>query len=302
MTFRKLAPAAFLLFATVAPAQDHSQPKAEAKRPVAAGKSALNKASLEAYLRNLELWPAQVQVKIDDPKPFIRGLYEVEVHLSAGGASKDVAFYVSADGKTVLRGTAHNIDHSPFQADLDLLKLDNQPSFGPAGAPLTLAIFSDFECPMCREEAKEIREKAPVEFPKDLRVVFTDFPLESLHPWAKPAAIAARCVFRQNAATFWDYHDWVFEHQPEIKIDNLRAKVLEWAKGKHLDAAQLGQCMDAGATAPEVDAEIAKGKKLQVDSTPTSFLNGRRLVGNVPWPNLSQIIKLELELLKHPVK
>jgi protein-disulfide isomerase len=291
-----------LLFATAMAAQEQAQPKAAAKRPAVSGKSALNKPTLEAYLRNLELWPPQVQVKIGDPKPFIRGLYEVEVHLAAGAASKDVTYYVSADGKTVLRGSAHNIDRSPFQADLDLLKLYNQPSFGPPGAPLTLAIVSDFECPVCREEAKEIREKAPVEFPADLRVVFTDFPLETLHPWAKAAAIAGRCVFRQDAARFWEYHDWVFEHQPEIKPDNLQAKVLDWAKGKHVDAAQLAQCMDDRPAGAEVEAEIARGKKLQVDSTPTMFLNGRRLVGHLPWQNLSQIIKLELEMLKHPVK
>ncbi len=270
-------------------------PKAQ-PRSLAPGKSALNKATLEGYLRNLELWPPQVQVKIGDPKPFIRGLYEVNVHLSAGAASKDVPFYVSADGKTIIRGSAFNIDRNPFQPELDQLNTEHQASFGPANAPLTLVVFSDFECPICREEAKQLREKAPQDAPRDLRVVFIDFPLESIHPWAKAAAMAGRCVYRQNAAAFWDYHDWAFEHQPELNANNLRSKVVDWARSKHLDATQLERCIDTRATEAEVDAEVARGKALQVDSTPTSFLNGRRLVGQVPWPNLLQIIKLDLEL------
>ena len=258
-------------------------------------KSALNKETLETYLRGLELWPPQVEVRVGDPKPFIRGLYKVEVHLSSGPASSDVTYYVSADGKTVIRGSAYNIDRSPFQPELDQLRLDRQPSFGPAGAPLTLAIFSDFECPICREEAKEIRAKVPAEFPQEVRVAFADFPLEAIHPWSKAAALAGRCVYRQNAAAFWDYHDWMFEHQAETNAANLRSRILDWAKSKHLDSDQLAGCMDTRAAEAEVDAEIAMGKRLHVDSTPTSFLNGRPLVGQVPWQNLSQIFKLELE-------
>jgi protein-disulfide isomerase len=290
------------LFAPIALAQQPARSKPPSHRPATVGRSALDKPTLDSYLRNLELWPSQIQVKIDDPKPFIRDLYQVEVHLSAGPATKDLTYYVSADGKTIIRGTAHNIDRSPFQSDLDQLKLEHHPSFGPANAPLTLAVFSDFECPVCREEAKELREKAPAEFAKELRAVFVNFPLEAIHPWAKPAAIAGRCVYRLNAAAFWDYHDWMFEHQPEIKIDNLRAKMMEWAKSKNLDVNQLGQCVDTRATESEVNAEITMGKQVQVDSTPTLFLNGRRLTGHIPWQNLSQIIKLELEFQKHPNK
>ncbi len=280
-------------------AQQPAKPKAPAPRPAAAGRTAFDKPTLETYLRNLELWPSQIQVKIDDPKPFIRDLMQVEVHLAAGQATKDLTYYVSADGKTLIRGNAFNIDHSPFQADLDHLKLDHQPAFGPAGAPLTLAVLSDFECPVCREEAKELREKLSTEFPKEVRVVFVDFPLETIHPWAKSAAIAGRCVYRANPAAFWDYHDWMFEHQPEIKPDSLRAKITEFAKAKNLDGTQLGQCIDTKATEAEVNTEIAMGKQLQVDSTPTLFLNGRKLAGHIPWQNLSQIIKLDLESLKH---
>jgi protein-disulfide isomerase len=292
----RLTAAAACAFGLCVFAQTPARPPAA--RPPAAAKSALNKANLEAYLRKLELWPAQVQVQIGDPKPFIRGLLEVNVHLSAGAASKDVPVYVSADGKTIIRGTAYNIDRNPFQTEIDLLSAEYQPSFGPANAPLTLVVFSDFECPVCREEAKQLRQKAPADVPKDVRVVFNDFPLDSIHPRARTAAIAGRCVYRQNAAVFWDYHDWIYEHQLEINAGNLRPNVLDWAKARRLDATAFERCIDGRLTESEVDAEVARGKKLQVDSTPTQFLNGRRLVGQIPWPSLLQIIQLELDLQK----
>ena len=261
-------------------------------------KSALDKATLEAYLRRLELWPPQIQVRIGELKPFTAGLYSVEVHLSAGQASKNTVYYVSRDGGKVIRGSAHDINQNPFQSDVDLLKTDQQPSFGSANAPLTLVLFSDFQCPICKEEAKTLRENLPKHFPNDVRVFFKDMPLEAIHPWAKPAAIAGRCVFREKPAAFWDYHDWIYEHQGEMKPETLRAKVADWAKAKGLDVNRLGQCIDTRATEAEVDREIAEGKKLEIDSTPTAFLNERRLVGHIPWDNMIQILKLELEFRK----
>ena len=93
-----------------------------------------------------------------------------------------------------------------------------------------------------------------------------------------------RCIFHQNAQAFWDYHDWIFEHQEEIKPDNLKDKVLEFATGKGIDAAQLSKCIDSRATEEEVDKTRGEGKALEVNSTPTLFVNGRRMVGTLHGP------------------
>src|SRR5437667_7290939 len=93
---------------------------AQTKPPDAApaGKSALDKAALEAYLRHVELWIPQVTVKIDDPKPsaLLPDFMDVAVHLSYNGATKDEAYYVSKDGRKVLKGDVYDINQSPFQA------------------------------------------------------------------------------------------------------------------------------------------------------------------------------------------
>ncbi len=201
--------------------------------------------------------------------------------------------------KKIIRGFAYDINQNPFKADLDKLKTDLSPSFGAAGAPVVLVVFSDFQCPLCKDEAKSLRQHLPEAFPNNVRLYFKDFPLESIHPWAKPAAMAGRCVFQQNPSAFWQYHDWMYEHQGEITPENLKAKVLEFAKGaKDVDGMQLGRCIDTKATEADVDRTLAEGKSLKIDATPTIFLNGRRLVGNYPWQNLEQLINGELNYQK----
>ncbi len=258
--------------------------------------TAFDKPTFEAYLRHLLAMGPEVQVAIEDPKVApLTGMKQVEVRLSLGNRSQDETFFISADGKKIVRGLVYDIAQNPFQPELDKLKTDLSPSFGAPGAPVALVIFSDFECPNCKEEAKVIRENLQARFPKEVRVYFKNFPLEAIHPWAKPAAIDGRCVFRQSPPAFWKYHDWIYEHQGEITAVNLKDKVLDWAKGADLDTLQLGRCIDGRATEAEVDKELAEGRALKVDATPTAFVNGRRLVGNYPWPNLEQIISGELK-------
>ena len=258
--------------------------------------SALDKPTFEAYVRHLLAMTPEVQVKVDDPKPGpLAGMKQVDVHMSLGGRTQDDTFYITGDGKNIVRGYIYDVAKNPFQADLDKLKTDLSPSFGTAGAPVVMVIFSDFQCPNCKEEAKVIRDNVIAKFPTQVRVYFKDSPLEAIHPWAKAGAMAGRCVFRQSPTAFWKYHDWIYEHQADIKPENLKDKVLEWAKTADMDALQLGRCIDTRATEAEVDKSLAEAKSLRIDSTPTTFINGRRLIGNYPWPNLEQIINGELK-------
>ena len=264
--------------------------------------SAFDKPTLEAYLRHVLALPAEVEFKIDDPKPSpLPGTKEVNVHLSLGQQSQDETVYISNDGKQIVRGIVYDIGKNPFAADLAKLKTANTPSYGPDNAPVTIIVFADFECPQCKEEAKTMRENIPTKFPTQVRVFFKDFPLDAIHPWARPAAIAGRCIFHQTPAAFWKYHDKIYDLQAEITKENLKDKVLEWAKTADIDTLQLGRCMDTKATEPEVDQEVAEAKALHIDATPTSFVDGRRLVGNYPWTNLEQVVNLEVNYQKtHP--
>jgi protein-disulfide isomerase len=264
----------------------------------AADKTAFDKATLETYLRHLELWIPQVVVKIDDAKESknLPGSLEVTVHLAYNNMPlADQHYYVSKDGKRVFRAEVHEINKSPFQGDLDKLDVKGAPSLGPENAPVTVVIFSDFQCPMCKQEADVIHKQITAAFPDKVRVYFRDFPLEQLHNWAVPAAIAGRCVYKLNPAAFWDYHDWIYENQNYIGLDNLNSKVQEFATSKGLDGMMLSRCIENKTTAPEVNASMAVGNALSLNATPTIFINGRKLEGAVPFETVQAIIKTELD-------
>lgn len=261
-------------------------------------KSALDKSALEAYLRHVELYRGTVSYKIDDPRPSkdLPGFSEVEVHLSFDGGTKDERYYVSKDGQILVNGDVYRINGNPFQTNLDRLSLADLPSLGPANAPVTIVEFGDLECPDCRMEAPILRHNVRETFASQVRLYFKDFPLGSIHPWARAAAIAGRCVYHQDAKAFWDFYDWIYENQQEIEPDNLNSKILAWAGQNGLDARRLGGCIETEASEPEVDRSLAEGRSLGVRGTPTLFINGRK-IGGLAWPDLELVIRKELEYL-----
>jgi len=261
----------------------------------ASPKGALDKSVFENYLRRIELFRGDVTFKIDDPKPskYLPGFSEVLVHLLFGSTERDELFYISSDGETIVRGEVFNLAKAPFQSNMDKLTLQDQPSFGPANAAVTIVEFGDFECPDCKMEAPVLRHDLPEAFDGKVRMVFKNYPLESIHPWAKAAAIAGRCVFRQGQPGFWKFYDWIYDHQDDIMPDNLNAKVLAWAGENGVDGVQLGQCIDSKATEADVDRSIAEARALGVQGTPTLFINGRK-IGGLAWPDLQLVINKEL--------
>ena len=264
----------------------------------AAEKSGLNKQHLEAYVRHVFAWVPQVKVEIADftPSP-VPGLLQTKVRASYGPASEEKTFYLSADGKYIMDGNLYTAADNPFRSNLNKITTALQPSFGAAGAPVVLVSYSDFQCPHCREEAKALRENITKTFPTQVRVYYKDYPLPN-HDWAKTASIAGRCIFRQNPLAFWDFHDWVFDKQTEITSAGFIEKLNGFIKGKEIDPLQLNRCVEKGETEAEVNKSMAEAKALGVSSTPTLFVNGRKLVGSVAWPNLKQIIEMEIDYQK----
>jgi protein-disulfide isomerase len=257
----------------------------------------LDKKALEAYLRHLFVMDKRITVEVGDPTPSdLPGFRSVTVTASMNNARQEFNLLVSQDGSKIIQGTVYDATENPFKKDLDKLKTEGAPNIGTQGASVVIVEFSDFECPFCQREAKTLREKLIATYPTQVHLYFKQFPLTSIHPWSKAAAIASRCVFRQGNDAFWKYHDWIFDNQKEIEPDNLKPKVLEWAQGeKGIDSLQLSSCMDSRATESEVDKDIGDGRALNVDSTPTLFINGRRLNTAAEWPTLQAIIDYEID-------
>ena len=256
----------------------------------------IDKTKLETYLRYAEGFQSNVHFKFDDPVASgLPDFYRLSVHLTTdSGAKLDRVYFITPDGQHIVNGSIWDLNKSPFAETLGHLPSTGY-SFGPADAKVQLVIFSDFQCPYCKEFAKTIRDNIPKTYPKDVRVTFEDFPLEAIHPWARAAAEASHCVGDQNPDAFWAFHDWIFAHATEVKPDNLKEKILAWAKDQNLDTAKLQTCMDTHADAPAVKLAETAAKGLQVEQTPTAFANGRLIPGALPWASLQSVIELELK-------
>jgi len=160
------------------------------------------------------------------------------------------------------------------------------PSRGPGEAAVTIVEFSDFQCPYCRQEAQTLR-RVLAEYPKDVRLVFLDFPLSG-HPDARDAAQAAACAGEQGK--FWPMHDLLFQHQDALGADDLR----HYAKEAGVDGGPFDDCMRSGRKAAAIDADLRVGQEVGVDGTPALFVNGRPLSGAVSYAELKHTIDEEL--------
>jgi protein-disulfide isomerase len=254
----------------------------------------IDKPKLETYVRYAEAYTPEVQIAIDDPSPSpYKGFFRVLVHLSRGASRLDRTYYVTADGQHFVNGALWDLNESPFLDTLQHLPT-NGFSFGPANAKVTMVIFSDLECPYCREFAKVVRDNIPQHYPNDVRVIFKDFPIESIHKWARAAAEAGECLGRQKPEAFWAFHDWVFEHQQEVNETNVAEKALNIAKEQNLDISKASSCIATHATSEDVAQSVRQGRILGIQQTPTFFINGRMVGGAVSWENLNSLIQMEL--------
>ncbi len=263
-------------------------------------KSAKDKTTFEAYVRQTLAWGPQINVEVSDAKPApLTGFVEYDVKGSANNVTQEEVFYVSPDGQKIVRGTVFDGKANPFKQNLDKIKADfTSANLGTPGAPVVIVMYSDFQCSFCRAEAKLLRENLIKTYPKEVRLYFKDFPLEQLHDWAKSAAIAGRCVFQQDSQKFWDYHDSIFDKQGEINLANLKSIVQAWAATKELDSLKLTTCIDQKATEKEVERSQEEGRSLGVNSTPTMYINGRKVSGSLQWEMLKQVIDSEIKYQK----
>ena len=248
--------------------------------------------TLDAYLRHLYAWGPEVQLTVSAPKETpIPGLLETTVDLKIGENTENAKLYVSKDGKYLIRGEVSELAKDPVAENRALIEMKDAPSLGDSKAPVTLVEFSDFECPVCRSLHDVLRGLLANR--PGVRVVFKDFPIEVLHPWARTAALAGRCAYQQDPNAFWKMYDTIYDNQEVISAGNAWMKMSEFAGQGGLNADAFRACMASPEAAAAVDASRANGQRLEVSSTPTIFVNGRRLVGADPHL-LEQYIQYEL--------
>jgi protein-disulfide isomerase len=266
---------AISLFAQAAPAQQ-AKPTTAAAPPAASSPVQKN---IEAYLRHLYAFGSDVAIVVGPLKETpIEGIMIVDIDVTIGENKEAAKFYVSKDGKYLFRGEMSDMTKDPLAENRANIQMNDAPSLGDPKAPVTLVEYSDFECPVCRNLHDVLRGMLQ-NYAGKVRVVFKDFPIEQIHPWARTAAIAGRCAYQQDAKAFWKMYDFIYDNQELISAANAWTKMADYAGQSGLDAGAFKSCMASPEAGAAVNASRANGQKLEVNSTPTVFVNGRRLVG-----------------------
>jgi protein-disulfide isomerase len=273
-------------------------PKAADPPTVAPPSNALDKSDLEYYVRHLYVYGPQISIDIPDFKDSAPpGLLETTISASFQQQTREHTFYATADGQHLIEGAVYEIAANPFKKANERINTMAAPTFGKEGASVVVVAYSDFQCPYCAQEAKLLRNQLQTEYGDRVRVYFRDFPLP-MHAWAMDAAIAGRCAYVREPETFWSYHDWIFKSQKTITPENFAAKAAQWASENGIDSLAFAQCVGNRETLAQVEESMAEARELGVTSTPTLFVNGRKLAGSQQWPRLKGVIDYELEYQK----
>jgi protein-disulfide isomerase len=156
---------------------------------------------------------------------------------------------------------------------------------------VTIVEFGDMECPACKAAQPNLN-KLLQEEPK-AKLIFQNFPLESVHKWAMLGAKYVDCMGREKGDAVWKFISTVYEHQGEISAETADTMLKGFVKDAGADPATISACVANPETEKRVRESLALGSKLDVTSTPTFFINGRKVVGfgnNTPYEVVKSIV------------
>jgi protein-disulfide isomerase len=218
------------------------------------------------------------------------------------GPAETEAPTTEAEGPAATGGTATKSDRraridtlEPAQVQLDAgipylrfaVELDDAASRGPEDAPVTMVMFSDFECPFC-VEAIDLVAQLEKEYEGKLRFVYKAYPIER-HPYAMIAALMGFSAMDQGK--FWAFHDLLYTGR------RLDERVLgEYAQRSGLNMSVIDAELESLRYGAQLRRDLRQGKRLSVRSTPTFFINGRPLIGAQPISAFRHMIDQEIDL------
>jgi protein-disulfide isomerase len=298
--FATIVCASFAFAQTATPQKPHTATAHTASSAASSSARSANLPSEEtvnSFMREMMGFDPNVTWKVDSIQPAENtGLTEVTVLVSNGQGSAVNKFYVTADGKHAITGEIIPFGEHPFDATSETLaKGANGVSRGPANAPVTIVEFSDLQCPHCKT-AQPVLEKLLSE-DTNVRVVYQNFPLP-MHDWARLAAGYADCIGRksksesQSEGHFWKFIGSVYDAQNDITASNAQEKLTGLADQAGEKGTDIAACAAATETLGRVQRSISLGTAVGVNSTPTVFINGRKItsLASIPYESLKQLV------------
>lgn len=237
--------------------------------------------------------PPAVDISLSSPEASdVPGYDKVVVTFTHDEKKTTFDFLISKDRKTLAR--LEKIDIS--QDLMSKITVQGRPVRGGQGAKVTIVNFDDFECPFCARMHATLFPDLLNAYGNKVKVIYKDYPLVEIHPWAMHAAVDANCLADQNNDAYWDYADYVHANaktvggkDPAEAFLNLDKEALDQGAKHHLDEQKLKACVQKSDESA-VRASMAEGDKLGVDSTPTLFINGERISGVIPQSEVHSIV------------
>jgi len=217
--------------------------------------------------------------------------YQILVTVDDGKDKRSQPFFVSKDGRYLVEGNIYTLSGEPRKEIVRLISTEDQPTQGPANAPVTIVEYSDLECPTCARLHEMLENDIIPKYGDKVRVVFKEFPLTEVHDWALTAAIATECAYQIDPSKFVAYRTLIYKNQASLEASHIRDLLLHLGAEAELDNLKLASCIDSRTSLPRVEASLHEGQALGVSSTPTTFINGRVVVGAPALDDLSKLIE-----------
>jgi len=276
---RHLTPVFILLLTAFAGAQ---------QKPAESHPALPSEDTVNAFMHATFGFDSSLSWKIVGIKPSeAEGLAEVDVVVTGSQGPQEQKFYVTPDNKHVVIGDILPFGSHPYsEYQKTLEKGVNGPARGPADAPVTLVEFSDLQCPHCRDAQPTINQLMSKK--QNVRVVFQNFPLPQ-HDWAAKAANYADCVGRASNDAFWKFIDSVYGAQSDLTASNADEKLAALADAAGVKGADMTACAAKPETTTRIEHSQKLANQLGVGSTPTFFVNGRKLPA-VPYDVLEKLV------------
>ena len=213
------------------------------------------------------------------------GFDTIPVTFQRGEKKSSVNFLLSTDNKTLARLEKFDLSKDPAEA----VSFAHRPVRGNPAAKVLIVNFDDLECPYCAKMHTELFPTTLDRYKDLVRVVYKDYPLVEIHPWAMHAAVNSNCLAEQSVPAYWQYVDYLHANGAEVNgAHDLAATkatldriALEAGQRNKVDMTALKACVTK-QDETEVRASMKEGEALNIDGTPTLFINGERIGGAVP--------------------
>lgn len=266
---------------------------------------------IEHQVRSVYTLPADVKVTVGaiTETSEIPGYDSVSVNIEGGdGKPKEYKFLLSKDRATMLRVTKFDLTKDPYADLMSKIDVSGRPTRGAKSAKVVLVNFDDFECPYCSRMHETLFPEILKEYGDRVNIIYKDYPLAEIHPWAIHAAVDANCLAAQNADAYWDFADNVHankkdvdnEKTPAARFDAVDKMAMLQGQKHNVDVVKLQSCVKA-QNEDAVRASMKEADSLGVSATPTLFINGQKIDGAVPIGELRAALDAALRDAGQPV-